>query len=84
VSQIIPVSFINSKNAIKLITAQAIITISAIKFKASLSIITYFVKLPSDETRKKWAEEYLEQGMKTQTELEASEQLVTASDSKPT
>ena len=37
-------------------------------------IIIYFVKLPSDETRKKWAEEYLEKGMKTQTELEKVEQ----------
>ena len=33
-------------------------------------IITYFVKLPSDEERKKWAEKYLEDDMKTQTEIE--------------
>ncbi len=37
-------------------------------------IIIYFVKLPSDETRKKWAEDYLEKGMKTQTELEQVDQ----------
>ena len=36
-------------------------------------IITFFVKLHSDEVRKKWDEEYLEKGMKTQTELEKSE-----------
>ncbi|MCK4973115.1 MAG: hypothetical protein KAS52_07315, partial [Candidatus Heimdallarchaeota archaeon] len=46
-------------------------------------VITYFVKLPSDETRKKWAEEYLEQGMKTQTELETSGQPGLVSDNKP-
>ncbi|MFW9852199.1 MAG: MFS transporter [Candidatus Thorarchaeota archaeon] len=33
-------------------------------------IIVYFVKMPKDEDRKKWAEEYLRNGMKTQTEKE--------------
>ncbi|NPD90209.1 MAG: MFS transporter [Asgard group archaeon] len=33
-------------------------------------IIVYFVKVPKDEERKKWAEEYLRDGMRTQTERE--------------
>ncbi|MHA1303337.1 MAG: MFS transporter [Candidatus Heimdallarchaeaceae archaeon] len=32
--------------------------------------ITYFVKMPSDEERAQWAKDYLDHGMKTQTELE--------------
>ena len=32
--------------------------------------IVYFVKIPKDEERKKWAKEFLENGMKTQTEKE--------------
>lgn len=47
-------------------------------------VITYFVKLPSDEIRKKWAEEYLEQGMRTQTEIEAAALQGEISDTKPT
>ena len=41
-------------------------------------IITYFVKLPSDEERKKWADKYLEDDMKTQTELEKEAQATKA------
>ncbi|MHA1952976.1 MAG: hypothetical protein ACXAAM_09500 [Candidatus Heimdallarchaeaceae archaeon] len=33
-------------------------------------IIVYFVKVPKDEERKKWAEEYLAYGMRTQIERE--------------
>ncbi|UJG41152.1 MAG: MFS transporter [Candidatus Heimdallarchaeum aukensis] len=33
-------------------------------------VITFFVKIPTDEERKKWAEDYINKGMKTQTELE--------------
>ena len=33
-------------------------------------VITYFVKMPTDEERKQWAEDYLKNGMLTQTEKE--------------
>ena len=33
-------------------------------------IIVYFVKMPKDEERKKWVEDYLADGMRTQTERE--------------
>lgn len=36
-------------------------------------VITYFVKLPSIEERKKWAKDYLADGMRTQTEIEKEE-----------
>lgn len=45
---------------------------------------TYFVKLPSDETRKKWAEDYIAKGMKTQTEIETAELQGNVSDTKQT
>ncbi len=36
-------------------------------------VITFFVKMPSDEERKKWAKDYIADGMRTQTEREKEE-----------
>ena len=38
-------------------------------------VITFFVKMPSNEERMKWAKDYIADGMKTQTEIEKEEKL---------